>query len=163
MTAFLLGYVVLERLLELVISQRNTQRLRAAGAIEVGGKHYPIMVLLHVSWLAAIALWVATRHPEPNMFYAGVYVLLQLFRFWVMLSLGRFWTTRIITLPGAPLVTHGPYKFLRHPNYVVVALEVAVLPLVWSALSLAIAFTILNGWMLSVRIRTEEQALNARR
>lgn len=163
MTEFLLGYVVLERLLELVISNRNTTRLRAQGAVEAGRKHYPIMVLLHVSWLAAIALWVATRHPEPNVFYVIVYGLLQVFRFWVMLSLGRFWTTRIITLPGAPLVKRGPYKFLRHPNYVVVALEIAILPLVWSALSLAVAFSILNGWMLSVRIRAEEQALSARR
>jgi methyltransferase len=163
MTELLLAYVLLERLIELAISRRNTKRLLAQGAVEVGAKHYPFMVLLHVMWAVAIVLWIVTRKPEPNVFFASVYLLLQIFRFWVMLSLGRFWTTRIITLPGAPLVKRGPYKFLRHPNYVVVALEVAVLPLVWNALSLAAAFTILNGWMLSVRIDAEERALSARR
>lgn len=163
MTGLLLGYVVLERLLELVISTRNTRRLLAEGAVEVGAKHYPLMVLLHAGWLAAIVLWVATRQPPPNAFFAALYALLQVFRFWVMLSLGRFWTTRIITLPGAPLVRHGPYRFLHHPNYVLVALEVAVLPLVWNALALAAAFTLLNGWMLSVRIAAEERALSERR
>jgi len=163
MGTLLLIYVVAERLLELVISRRNSRRLLARGAIEVGAGHYPAMVALHVSWLASIITWASIVSSEANTFFAVAYILLQVFRFWIMASLGEFWCTRIITLPGAPLVRTGPYKFLRHPNYVLVTLEVAVLPLVYGAWQIALIFSTLNAAMLWVRIGSENAALSARR
>ena len=159
----LLVYVIAERLAELVISARNTKALRARGAVEAGAGHYPIMVALHVSWLAAVIAWVGFTQPQANVPFVAAYVLVQVLRIWVMGSLGRYWTTRIISLPDAPLVAGGPYKFLRHPNYVVVTLEVAILPLVYGAYHIAAVFSVLNAMMLFVRIRAENAALTARR
>jgi len=162
MSLALLAYVIAERLLELVIARRNTARLLARGAVEVGADHYPLMIALHVSWLAAIVAWVAITAPEVHTPLLIVYVLLQGLRFWVMGTLGPYWTTRIITLPDAPLITGGPYRFLRHPNYVVVTLEVALLPLVFGAWHIAAVFTVLNALMLRTRIKAENVALRGR-
>jgi methyltransferase len=162
MSTLLLFYVVIERLVELVISRRNTRRLMAKGAQEVGTNHYPIMVLMHVSWLAAIIIWVATQPHDLSVPFFALYLLLQAFRIWVMTTLGPYWTTRIITLPGAPLVACGPYKFIRHPNYVGVVLEVATLPWVFGAWQIAVVFSVLNAAMLWVRIPAENQALATR-
>jgi methyltransferase len=162
MSLALLAYVIAERLLELVIARRNTARLLARGAVEVGADHYPLMIALHVSWLAAIVAWVAITAPEVHTPLLIAYVLLQGLRFWVMGTLGPYWTTRIITLPDAPLITGGPYRFLRHPNYVVVTLEVALLPLVFGAWHIAAVFTVLNALMLRTRIRAENAALRGR-
>ncbi len=159
----LLAYVILERLAELVISSRNTKALKARGAVEAGAGHYLVMVVLHVSWLVAVTSWVGFTHSQANPIFVAAYVLVQLLRIWVMASLGRYWTTRIISLPDAPLVAGGPYKFLRHPNYVVVTLEVAILPLVYGAYPIAVVFSLLNAAMLYVRIRAENAALSARR
>jgi len=160
----IVGLVVALRIGELVHARRNTRRLLAQGGIEAGAGHYPWLVGLHAAWLAALAVMVSVRaevlvHAVP----LGLFVLLLLARWWVIASLGPYWTTRIITVPGAPLVTIGPYRFLRHPNYVVVALEVAVLPLVFGAWKIAVAFTIANGILLVHRIRVENSALAARR
>jgi len=162
MTAALLAYVVIERLLEMVIARRNTRRLMAEGAQEHGASHYPFMIALHVSWLAAILGWVAWMPRDISVPFLVLYGFLQVLRLWVMASLGPYWTTRIITLPGAQLVRRGPYKFLRHPNYVVVVLEVATLPLVFGAWQLAVVFSVLNAAMLWVRIRAENKALTSR-
>jgi len=162
MSLALLAYVIAERLLELVIARRNTARLLARRAVEVGADHYPLMIALHVSWLAAIVAWVAITAPEVHTPLLIVYVLLQGLRFWVMGTLGPYWTTRIITLPDAPLITGGPYRFLRHPNYVVVTLEVALLPLVFGAWHIAAVFTVLNALMLRTRIKAENAALRGR-
>lgn len=159
----LLACVIIERLAELLIAARNTKALKARGAIETGASHYPVMVALHVSFLAAVIAWVALTQPPVNPFFAVAYVLVQVLRLWVMGSLGRYWTTRIISLPDAPLVISGPYKFMRHPNYVVVTLEVALLPLVFGAYPIAAVFSVLNAAMLYVRIRAENTALSARR
>jgi methyltransferase len=129
-TQLIIGYVLLERLLELLWAQRNTRRLLDEGAVEHGASHYPYFVLLHASWLVAIVFSVAPGAPV-NWLWLGVYALLQIGRAWVMASLGRFWTTRIITPSGAPLVARGPYRYFRHPNYIVVTGEIAVLPLVF--------------------------------
>ena len=154
--------VAAQRLWELWLADRNTKRLLAEGAVEVGAAHYPLFILLHASWLAAIAI-VTPWTIVPNLWWLGLYLLLQLGRLWVISTLGRFWTTRIITLPSAPLVRRGPYRFVRHPNYVVASLEIAVLPLafgqVWTALAWSIANALLVGW----RIRIEDRALNERR
>lgn len=157
-----LALVSLERLAELFISHRNVKRLLAEGAHEVGAKHYPLIVTVHVTWLAALFTWAAISHSAVNVFWLAAYLLIQMLRVWVMVSLGKYWTTKIIAVPHAPLITHGPYKFLRHPNYVVVVLEIAVLPLVIGAWPLAAAFSVLNAGALWVRITAENASLDQR-
>jgi methyltransferase len=159
----ILALVAGQRLGELVIAQRNTQALMARGAIETGASHYPYIVAVHAGWLAALAAWVALQAPAVNVPLLIVFVALQAGRVWVLWSLGPFWTTRIITLPGTALVRRGPYRFVRHPNYIVVVLEIAVLPLVFGAGIIAAVFSVLNAIVLFVRIRTENQALAPRR
>ena len=153
-----LGLVVLQRLAELVLAARNTSRLRAAGAIELDARGYPAFIVLHGGWLLSLALFVPATAAVSWPLLA-VYAALQLGRVWVIASLGRHWTTRLIVLPGAPLVRRGPYRWLHHPNYTAVVAEVVALPLVHSAWLTAIAFTIANALVLNVRIRTENRAL----
>lgn len=158
---WVLGLVVLQRLAELWWAERNTRALKARGAREVGEGHYPIMVFLHAGWLAMIAL---TTNPDvqPNWLLLGIYLLLQAARIWVIVTLGAYWTTRIITLDEAPLVKTGPYRFLKHPNYWIVAAEIAVLPLAFGNWAVAAVFSVLNAWMLSHRISVEQAALEPR-
>ncbi|TAL03424.1 MAG: hypothetical protein EPO08_04240 [Rhodospirillaceae bacterium] len=158
----ILVLVAAQRFLELLISRRNTARLLAQGAREVAGGHYPLLIGLHVLWLGALALWMWPRPPVLNVPCTGAYILLQAARAWTMLSLGPYWTTRIITLPGAPLVRRGPYRFIRHPNYAIVILEVAVLPLALGAWPVAVVFSPLNAIVLGIRIRAENAALAGR-
>ena len=153
----IMALVTLQRLAELVIASSNTRHLRAHGAIEFGRSHYPVMVALHAAWLAA--LWLSVGGRAVNWPLLGVFILLQGLRIWVLATLGRRWTTRIIVLPGAPLVTGGPFRFLRHPNYCVVVGEIAVLPLVFGLTWLAVLFTLLNAAMLWVRIGAEGKVL----
>ena len=157
-----LALVAAQRLIELILSRHNESWLRARGGVEVGAGHYPLFFLVHGGWLAALALSVS---PETriNWWWLAVFVLLQIGRAWVLASLGRYWCTRIITLADAPLITAGPYRWLRHPNYLVVIAEVAVLPLAFSAHGIAITFSILNALLLSHRIRVENAALQDRR
>ena len=152
-----LAFVTLQRLAELMLSQRNTKRLLARGAIEVAPEHYPFLVLLHATWLAV--LWFLGPGPPIEIVPLILFVLLQLGRIWVIATLGERWTTRIIILPGAPLVKTGPYRWLDHPNYMVVVGEFAVLPLVFGLPMVAIVFSLLNGLMLWVRIGAENRAL----
>jgi methyltransferase len=163
MIAYLIiGAVVLERLSELFYAERNTRALLAQGATEVGRAHYPLIVLLHAAWLLTIVLAL----PDPPRLYwipLGLFLLLQAARVWVIATLGRYWTTRIITLEGAPLVRRGPYRFLRHPNYAVVLGEIAVFPLVFGEVWVAVAFSVANALMLWWRIRQEDAALAQRR
>lgn len=154
--------VALQRLGEVWLSARNTAALKARGAVEIGAGHYPVMIALHVSWLATLVLAV----PNPPAIYAlplGVFIALQLARICIIASLGEYWTTRIITLPGAPLSRKGPYRILRHPNYWLVAGEIASLPLAFGEWQVALVYTILNAMMLAWRIRVEDAALAARR
>jgi methyltransferase len=154
--------VTLQRLAELALARRNTAALLAAGAIEVGRGHYPLFVLLHGGWLAA--LWLTVPAGQPISWpLVGVLAVLQVARLWVITSLGRFWTTRVITLPGAPLVAKGPFRWVSHPNYLVVCGEIAVLPLAFGAWRVALVFSVLNALLLAYRIRVENTALAARR
>lgn len=154
--------VAVQRLLEMIYARRNTARLLADGAREVGAGHYPLFVLLHAGWL--VVLFVIVPQDAAIIWpLIGVFAALQLGRLWVIASLGRYWTTRIITVPGDPLVRRGPFKFLRHPNYAIVVGELAVLPLAFGAWRIAAAFTILNLALLAHRIRIENAALAARR
>ena len=153
----ILALVTLERLGELVLSNRNTKQLLAQSAIEHGRAHYPWLVAVHVLWLAT--LWLVAPSRPVSLFWLAVYLSLQAARAWVLTTLGRRWTTRIIVLPGEALVRRGPYRWVNHPNYLVVAGEIAVLPLVFGFWDLAILFSLLNAAALSVRIREEERAL----
>jgi methyltransferase len=153
----ILAFVTLQRLAELWLSNRNTRRLLAMGAHEAGASHYPLIVAVHVLWLAAL-WWFAPGRPVDG-FWLAMFLVIELARIWVMASLGRRWTTRIIILPEAPLVRRGPYRFVNHPNYWVVIGEIAVLPLVFGLWRIALAFTLLNALVLSVRIREENRAL----
>jgi len=154
--------VALQRGIELFYAAATTKRLLARGAVESGAAQYPFFILLHGAWLAGIALFVPPA-TQPNWWLLGIYAALQLLRVWTIASLGSHWTTRIITLPGAPLVRRGPYRFLRHPNYAIVCLEIAVLPLAFGAIPIAIVFSILNAALLTWRIRVEEGVLASRR
>lgn len=153
----ILAFVTAQRLAELVIDRRNTARLLAAGAFEVGAAHYPWIVAMHATWLAT--LWATVGHREIVIPLLAFYAVLQVFRFWVLLTLGRRWTTRIIVTPNAPLVATGPFRFLRHPNYAVVTAEIAVLPLMFGLWWVAVVFTLLNAALLRTRIRIENRAL----
>ena len=158
-----LGLVSLQRLGELWLSRRNTARLLAQGAYEVGASHYPLIVALHVAWLTGLWFLVLARAPlkitGTDWLWLGVFAVLQLGRTWVISSLGGRWTTRIIVLPGAPLVTSGPYRFVSHPNYWVVAGEIATLPLAFGLPWFAFIFSVLNAVVMWVRIRAETAAL----
>jgi methyltransferase len=150
--------VTAQRLGELVLARRNTSRLLAKGAIEIGPGHYPLVVALHAAWL--ISLWIWGRDQDVNVLALIGFAVMQGLRLWVLATLGERWTTRIIVLPGAPLVAAGPYKYLSHPNYAVVAGEIALLPLALHLPWLALIFTLLNAAVLFIRIRVEARALS---
>ncbi|NIA67742.1 hypothetical protein HBA54_03990 [Pelagibius litoralis] len=154
--------VAVQRLAELVYARHNTRQLLAEGGREVGAGHYPLLVGLHSLWLLAILLFVAPE-TQPQWFLLGAFLILQLLRVWVLATLGRYWTTRIITLPTAPLVRKGPYRFVRHPNYLIVAGEILVLPLAFGAWEIALIFSLANAAILAIRIRCEENAIAPRR
>lgn len=153
----ILALVTAQRLGELALARHNTNLLLTRGAYEVGAAHYPLIVVVHALWLAAL-WWLAPGGPViwPLV---GLFLLLQMARLWVLATLGPRWTTRIIVLPGAPLVASGPFRWVRHPNYAVVAAEIAVLPLAFGLWKVALVFTLANAIVLAIRIRAEESAL----
>ena len=159
--SIILLLVTLQRLSELVIARRNTKVLMDKGAVEHGAAHYPVMVLLHASWLAglwwfgwnAVVIW-------PLMYF---YIALQVFRIWILATLGSRWSTRILTVPNEKLVVRGPYRFVRHPHYVLVLLVVPLLPLALGLNGFALLYGLLNIAMLAWRIRVEETALTPAR
>ena len=153
--------VGLLRLAELVYARRNQARLLARGGHEVGAGHYPLIVLLHAAWLAALFFGIPGT-VAPNWILLGGFLALQLVRVWIIASLGPYWTTRIITVPGEPLSRHGPYRWMRHPNYAVVAAEIALLPLAFGAWPIALVFSLANAGLLAWRIATENRVLEDR-
>ena len=158
----IVALIALQRLAEVIHSNRNTSALKARGAVEAGAGHYPLMITMHVAWMIAIVLFL----PRPvtiNGYLIALMVVFQLLRLWVVVTLGPYWTTRVITLPGAPLVTSGPFRYLRHPNYMIVVGEIAVLPLAFGEVGVAVVFSVLNAAMLAWRIRVENAALADRR
>lgn len=154
----LVGLTAALRLGELAWSARNTRRLKTRGAVEAGARHYSLFVVLHGGWLLAMLLLINPATPA-SPWLLGLYGLLQLARLWVIVSLSERWTTRVIVLPDEPLVRRGPYRWVRHPNYLVVVAEIAVAPLVFGAWELAVVFSGLNAALLSHRIRVENAAL----
>jgi methyltransferase len=155
--AWLIAFLVVQRLLELGFAHFNTVRLRTRGGVEFGAAHYPVIIVLHASWL--LGLWVFGRDRPIIGFWLAVFVILQACRLWVIGSLGRHWTTRVIVLPGAVGVKRGPYRWLKHPNYLVVALEIAVVPLALGLPIYALVYSIANAAVLAYRIRIENDAL----
>lgn len=153
----ILAFVTLQRLAELPLARANTRALLAKGALEVAPGHYPLIIAVHVAWLAALWWWAPGRPIDLAML--GLFALLQLGRIWVIRTLGPRWTTRIIVVPGESLVAKGPYRFVDHPNYLVVIGEILVLPLVFGLWQVASVFTVLNLAVLAIRIRAENRAL----
>ena len=155
--------VAVQRLFELVLARRNERRARARGAVERGEGHYPLIVTLHILWLVSTLVEGLLRGPEPLVFWPvplALFLLVQPLRYWAIFSLGDRWNTKILVLPGEMPVRRGPYRYLGHPNYVVVVVEILTFPLIFGAWITALVFTVLNAAILSVRIREENRALS---
>ena len=153
----ILSLVTAQRLIELYIAQRNTKRLIAKGGFEVGSGHYPLIVALHTVWLAG--LWYLVLTAEVSWPWIMAYLVLEAARGWIIAALGNRWTTRIIVVPGETLVDEGPYKYFRHPNYLVVAGEIFILPMAFGLWWYAVIFAVLNAAVLWFRIKAEDAAL----
>lgn len=159
----LIAAVALERIAELVVAQRNLAWSRTQGGVEFGASHYPVMVVLHTGFLLACLAEVMLLD-RPFLPWLGwpalvVVLLAQALRWWCIATLGHQWNTRVIVIPGAPRITTGPYRWVRHPNYVAVVLEIAALPLVHTAWLTALVFSVANAMLLRERIRVENRAL----
>lgn len=155
-TALFLGFIIVQRLSELAIAKRNTARLLAKGGYEVGASHYPVMVAMHSAWIACLVIFGYDNTVASA--WLALFAVLQALRIWILISLGGRWTTRIIILEE-PLVTRGPFKYVSHPNYMLVVAEIIVAPMVLGLVWVAVVFTVLNAAMLWVRMRVEHKAL----
>ncbi|HKI87273.1 MAG TPA: isoprenylcysteine carboxylmethyltransferase family protein [Thermoanaerobaculia bacterium] len=165
LAAALVAAFAVERLAELRYAGRNRRRLLAAGALEIGARDYPWMVVLHASFLISCLaeVWLLSPRVEWRLaaFMGALLVAAQVLRFWSLRTLGRRWTTRILVLPGEEVVASGPYRWIRHPNYLAVAIEILALPLLLGAWRTAVVFSLANAWVLVRRVRSEERALGA--
>ena len=158
----LMAYVFVQRIVELAIAQRNTKRLIREGGREFGRKGYPLFIALHTAWLiCTVALAVPAS--QPDLALVAAFIAVQGLRYWALLTLGRFWTTRLISAPEFPRVKRGPYRIFAHPNYLVVVAEIALVPLILNEITVAIVFSILNAMLLFWRIRMENRVLGMRR
>ncbi|MFA9558441.1 isoprenylcysteine carboxyl methyltransferase family protein [Evansella sp. AB-rgal1] len=159
----LIGFIIMQRLGELVVARKNEQWMLAQGGKEYGEKHYPFIVLLHSGFFFALILEVLLKGRGLIYYWPlllAVFLFVQLTRVWVIQSLGRFWNTKIIILPGEDLVRKGPYQWVKHPNYLIVAAEFIVVPLLFQAYTTLIVFSVLNAlFLLFIRIPKEEEAL----
>ena len=152
-----LTLVTLQRVAEVLYARRNEKRLIMSGAREYAPEHYWAIVALHIGWLAG--LWLMVGQEQINAFWLAAFIVLQVLRLWVLATLGERWTTRIIVIPGAPLIKAGPYRFMRHPNYAIVAGEIFTLPMAFGLTAFAVVFSLLNAGILAIRIRAENRAL----
>jgi methyltransferase len=154
--------VGLQRLVELLLSRRHERLLRARGAVERGRGHYPLIVALHALWLLSTLVEGLLRGPDPPAYWPlplALFLLVQPLRYWAIFSLGEYWNTRILVVPGTMPIRRGPYRYLKHPNYVVVATELFTFPLIFGAWITAFVFSIFNAALLYVRIKRENRAL----
>ncbi|MFJ5965134.1 isoprenylcysteine carboxyl methyltransferase family protein [Bacillus sp. NPDC093026] len=159
----IIGLLICQRLIEVLVAKRNEKKVKAIGAIEFGARHYPYMVAMHAAFfLSLIAETLLFQHERSRFFLLLLILLMvtQLVRYWALWSLGMYWNTKILVVPNAMIVKKGPYRWLKHPNYLVVAIEFVLIPLLFQAYITAILFTCLNVWMMMVRIQTEEEALH---
>jgi methyltransferase len=151
-------FLIIQRLTELYVSKRNEKWLLSQGAIEYGREHYPYIVALHTLFIVSLIVEYCLIGGQPISYIAlSLFILLLAFKYWVLSSLGTYWNTRIYRVPGAIAVKKGPYKIFKHPNYVDVVCEIAIIPLVFHLYYTAIIFSVLNAIMLSVRIRVENK------
>jgi methyltransferase len=157
-----LAIVAVQRLAELAWAAHNAARLQRLGAVEADPGGYPYFVALHAGWLLSLLLLVPAA-AQPGWPLLSLFALLQPIRLWVFLSLGRYWSTRLLTLPSAPLKRTGPYRWVRHPNYLIVTAEIAVLPLAFGAVAIAAVFSCLNLILIIRRIAIEDAVLAPRR
>ncbi len=161
LVTWVLIYIIVQRLTELIYANRNTKCLLAEGGEEFGADHYQYFIFLHSAWLGIILLMVDPLHAiHPAML--GLFIGTQLLRIWTLASIGRWWTTRIISAPHFDRVKRGPYRFLSHPNYTVVVLEIAIVPLMLGLPAVALIFSILNAILLRHRIGVENRVLKQR-
>ena len=154
----IVSFLVLQRLAELIVARRNHRTLLARGAIEVGQRHYPVVVALHTGWLLAMLITIDPR-ASISIPLLGAFVLLECGRVWVIVTLGPRWTTRILVEPGSRRIQRGPYRYVNHPNYLIVCGEIAVVPLMFGSWKLAVIVSALNLLVLRTRIRVENKAL----
>ena len=155
-----ISYVILLRIGELLLSKRNEKWLLQNGAVEYGKKHYPFIVALHILFIISLIIEYSTKQTASfSLFFIILYFLILVFKAWVILSLGKFWNTKIYHISNLPLVKKGPYRYINHPNYMIVIAEIAVIPLAFHLYFTAITFTILNAMMLFVRIKEEDKIL----
>ena len=158
--ALFISFIILLRIGELILSKKNENWLLKHNAIEYGQKHYPFIVALHVLFLVSMIIEYSIKQTNTfNPFLFVLYLLLLIFKVWIIVSLGKFWNTKIYHIPSFPLIKKGPYKYFKHPNYLVVVAEIAVIPLVFGLYCTSIAFTVLNFIMLSVRVKEENKVL----
>jgi methyltransferase len=153
-----IAFLVFQRFTELYISRRNEKWLLSQGAIEYGREHYPYIVALHTLFIASlIAEYYLSGGPPMSCIFLLLFVLLLTFKYWVLSSLGLYWNTKIYRIPGKVAIRKGPYKLFKHPNYVDVVLEIAIIPLVFQLYYTAVIFSVLNAIVLSVRIKVENK------
>lgn len=160
----LITFVIAQRLIELIIAKKNEAWILQEGGYEVGAAHYPLMVFMHSAFFITLLVEVILFERSISVlwiFFLLLFLLMQVGRFWCLYTLGKLWNTKIMILPSVSVVKKGPYRFLKHPNYVIVSIEILILPLLFNAYFTAIVFTLLNAWMLSVRIPIEERALKS--
>ncbi len=157
-----ISFVIMLRLAELVVAKSNEKWLLQNGAIEHGRSHYPVMVTLHVCFLLSLIVeyYCSARQHEFNLFFLLAFGLCIGLKTWVIATLGKYWNTRIYRIPNVSLVSEGPYKIIKHPNYVIVVAEIAIIPLVFQLYYTAVLFSLLNAAMLYVRIGVENKALD---
>ena len=155
-----ISFIILLRIGELILSRRNEIWLLQNGAIEYGQKHYPYIVALHILFIVSLIAEYSTNQTASfSLFFLILYFLLLSFKAWIITSLGKFWNTKIYHISDFPLIENGVYKYIKHPNYLIVIAEIAIIPLVFHLYYTAIAFTMLNAIMLSVRIKEENRVL----
>ena len=154
------SFVILLRIAELYVARRNEKWMLQNGAVEYGKKHYPFIIGLHsLFFVSLIVEYSMQQTPSFSLIFLLIYLLLIAFKVWIIASLGKFWNTKIFRIQNYPLINKGPYKYIKHPNYVIVIAEIALIPLIFQLYYTALIFTLLNAIMLTVRIREENLAL----
>lgn len=153
-----LAAVAAQRIVTVAYSARNTKRMLAAGGIEVGKAQFPIIALAQFAWLASMAILIPS-HAKPNWWILGGAAIVEIFHCWAIASLGPYWSTRVVLVPGARLVRSGPYAIMRHPNYVAVLAEIVLLPLAFGRWDIALIFGALYAALILWRVRDEDRLL----
>lgn len=155
-----ISFIILLRVAELILAKKNEQWLLQHGAVEYGKEHYPFIVALHVLFFVSLVIeYTSGQNPSYSVLIIVLYFLLILFKAWVIASLGTFWNTKIFRIQSIPSIKKGPYKYIKHPNYLVVVVEIALIPLAFHLYYTAIIFSILNAIMLTIRIKAENRVL----